>query len=101
FNGADLSYANFIKATLGGRIDFEGTNLALADFTNMWLQTPIFVNILNTNMAGVRCCGEKHYDTITNNFPDGIFKCVRKILFFDERPFEHEFFFVFLNDLQY
>ncbi|CAF2850882.1 unnamed protein product [Rotaria sp. Silwood2] len=58
FNGADLSYANFTRATLGGRIDFEGTNLALVDFTNIWFETPIFVNILNTNMAGVRCSGE-------------------------------------------
>ena len=58
FNGADLSYANFIRATLGGRIDFEGTNLALADFTNIWLQTPIFITIQNTNMAGVRYSGE-------------------------------------------
>ncbi|CAF4484127.1 unnamed protein product, partial [Rotaria sp. Silwood2] len=34
----------------------------------------------------------KHYDDITNNFPGGIFKCVRKVSLFDERPFEHEFF---------
>ncbi|CAF1289177.1 unnamed protein product [Rotaria sordida] len=34
----------------------------------------------------------KYYDNITNNFPGGIFKCVRTISLFDERPFEHEFF---------
>ncbi|CAF1346021.1 unnamed protein product [Rotaria sordida] len=35
----------------------------------------------------------EYYDIITNNFLDGIFKCVRKILLFDEYPFEHEFIF--------
>ncbi|CAF4117798.1 unnamed protein product [Rotaria sordida] len=35
----------------------------------------------------------EYYDMITNNFLDGIFKCVRKILLFDEYPFEHEFIF--------
>ncbi|CAF1417233.1 unnamed protein product [Rotaria sordida] len=34
----------------------------------------------------------KHYDNITNNFPGGIFKCVREVSLFDERSFEHEFF---------
>ncbi|CAF2394483.1 unnamed protein product [Rotaria sp. Silwood2] len=34
----------------------------------------------------------KHYYDIINNFPGGIFKCVRKMSLFDERPFEHEFF---------
>ncbi|CAF4308481.1 unnamed protein product [Rotaria sp. Silwood2] len=34
----------------------------------------------------------KHYKNITNNFPSGLFKCVREISLFDERPFEHEFF---------
>ncbi|CAF4992515.1 unnamed protein product [Rotaria sp. Silwood1] len=34
----------------------------------------------------------EHYDTITNNFPGGIFTCVHRILLFDERPFENEFF---------
>ncbi|CAF2956162.1 unnamed protein product [Rotaria sp. Silwood2] len=34
----------------------------------------------------------KYYDEITNNFPGGIFKYVRKVSLFDERPFEHEFF---------
>ncbi|CAF4626468.1 unnamed protein product [Rotaria socialis] len=34
----------------------------------------------------------EHFDTITNNFSGGIFQFVRKILLFDERPFEHEFF---------
>lgn len=58
FNGADLSYANFTRATLSGRIDFEGTNLASADFTNLWLQTPILMTIVNANMAGVRYSGE-------------------------------------------
>jgi len=33
-----------------------------------------------------------YYDNITNNFPGGLFKCVRKVSLFDERPFEHEFF---------
>ncbi|CAF2108133.1 unnamed protein product [Rotaria magnacalcarata] len=31
-------------------------------------------------------------EVIANNFPDGIFKCVRQVALFDERPFEHEFF---------
>jgi hypothetical protein len=39
----------------------------------------------------------KHYDNITNNFPGGIFECVRVVSLFDERPFEHEFFFKLLN----
>ncbi|CAF2592417.1 unnamed protein product [Rotaria sp. Silwood2] len=34
----------------------------------------------------------KHYHNITNNFPGGLFKCVRQISLCDERPFEHEFF---------
>jgi hypothetical protein len=33
-----------------------------------------------------------YYHGITNNFPGGLFKCVREISLFDERPFEHEFF---------
>jgi hypothetical protein len=32
------------------------------------------------------------YTNITNNFPGGIFKYVREVSLFDERPFEHEFF---------
>jgi hypothetical protein len=35
----------------------------------------------------------RNYDNITNNFPGGIFESVRVISLFDERPFEHEFFF--------
>ena len=34
----------------------------------------------------------KYYDNITNNFPGGLFKCVREVSLFDEHPFEHEFF---------
>ncbi|CAF3771529.1 unnamed protein product [Rotaria socialis] len=34
----------------------------------------------------------KYYNNITNNFPGGLFQCVSKVSFFDERPFEHEFF---------
>jgi hypothetical protein len=34
-----------------------------------------------------------YYDNITNNFPGGIFESVRQISLFDERPFEHDFFF--------
>ncbi|CAF4309781.1 unnamed protein product, partial [Rotaria sp. Silwood2] len=34
----------------------------------------------------------KHYKNITNNFPGGLFKCVREISLSDGRPFEHEFF---------
>lgn len=33
----------------------------------------------------------KKYDNI-NNFPGGLFYCVRQIMIFDERPFEHECF---------
>jgi hypothetical protein len=33
-----------------------------------------------------------YYDDISNNFPGGLFKCVREISLFDERSFEHEFF---------
>ncbi|CAF3189276.1 unnamed protein product [Rotaria sp. Silwood2] len=45
------------------------------------------------------------YNNITNNFPGGLFKNVRRISLFDEHPFEHEFFlkiaqsFPFLNEL--
>ena len=34
----------------------------------------------------------KKYENITNNFPGGLFECVREVSLFDERPFEHEFF---------
>ena len=34
----------------------------------------------------------KYYDNITNNFPGGLFKYVREVSLYDERPFEHEFF---------
>ncbi len=34
----------------------------------------------------------KDYNNITNSFPGGLFKYVRKISLSDERPFEHEFF---------
>lgn len=34
----------------------------------------------------------KYYKDISNNFPGGLFKHVREISLFDERPFEHEFF---------
>jgi hypothetical protein len=33
-----------------------------------------------------------YYEYITNNFPGGLFKCVREVSLFDESPFEHEFF---------
>lgn len=32
------------------------------------------------------------YHNITNNFSGALFKCVREISLFDERPFQHEFF---------
>jgi hypothetical protein len=32
------------------------------------------------------------YHNITNDFPGGLFKCVREISLRDERPFEHDFF---------
>ncbi len=32
------------------------------------------------------------YQSITNHFPGGLFKCVRKVSLYDEHPFEHEFF---------
>ncbi|CAF4610765.1 unnamed protein product [Rotaria sp. Silwood2] len=32
------------------------------------------------------------YDNITNNFPGGIFRCVREISLYDEHPFEHVIF---------
>ena len=35
----------------------------------------------------------KEYHQITNHFQGGIFKYVREISLFDERPFEHKFFF--------
>jgi hypothetical protein len=34
----------------------------------------------------------KHYNEISNNYPDGIFQCVERVSLYDERPFEHEFF---------
>ncbi|CAF1337291.1 unnamed protein product [Rotaria sordida] len=33
-----------------------------------------------------------YYNDITNNFPGGLFKCVRKVSLYDECPFEYEFF---------
>ncbi|CAF3145603.1 unnamed protein product [Rotaria sp. Silwood2] len=34
----------------------------------------------------------KHYHNITNNFSSELFKYVREISLYDERPFEHESF---------
>lgn len=34
----------------------------------------------------------KYYENITNNFPGQIYKYVRRVSLYDERPFEHEFF---------
>jgi hypothetical protein len=34
----------------------------------------------------------RQYNNLTNNFPGGLFKCVREVSLFDEHPFEHEFF---------
>jgi hypothetical protein len=34
----------------------------------------------------------EYYHEITNNFPGGLFKCVREVSLYDEYPFEHEFF---------
>jgi hypothetical protein len=34
----------------------------------------------------------KCYKKIGNNFPGGLFKCVREVSLYDECPFEHEFF---------
>ncbi|CAF3323804.1 unnamed protein product, partial [Rotaria sp. Silwood2] len=34
----------------------------------------------------------RYYHNITNSFQGGLFKCVREVSLFDERPFEHEFF---------
>ncbi|CAF2208551.1 unnamed protein product [Rotaria magnacalcarata] len=34
----------------------------------------------------------KYYYNVTNNFPGGLFTCVRQISLYDDRPFEHEFF---------
>ncbi|CAF4179526.1 unnamed protein product, partial [Rotaria sp. Silwood2] len=34
----------------------------------------------------------KYYNNITNNFQGGIFKYVRQVELYDERPFQHEFF---------
>jgi hypothetical protein len=33
-----------------------------------------------------------YYHNITNNFPGGLFRCVREISLYDERPFEYDFF---------
>ena len=33
-----------------------------------------------------------YYNDITNNFPGGLFKCIRDVELFDERLFEDEFF---------
>ncbi|CAF3409445.1 unnamed protein product [Rotaria sp. Silwood2] len=32
------------------------------------------------------------YHNIANNFPGGLFKCVREISLYDDHPFEHDFF---------
>lgn len=45
------------------------------------------------------------YEDLTNNFPGGIYRSVRRLTLFDEYPFEHEFFlrisqsFPFLQEL--
>ncbi|CAF1397323.1 unnamed protein product [Rotaria sordida] len=41
------------------------------------------------------------YDGITNNFPGGLFQCVREISLRDERPFEHEFFLRIAQSFQF
>ncbi|CAF4861680.1 unnamed protein product [Rotaria socialis] len=34
----------------------------------------------------------QYYDDITNNFPRGLYRCVRVVSLYDEHPFENEFF---------
>ncbi|CAF1328519.1 unnamed protein product [Rotaria sordida] len=34
----------------------------------------------------------KYWNNITNNFPGGLYKYVREVSLYDERPFEHEYF---------
>ncbi|CAF4965587.1 unnamed protein product [Rotaria sp. Silwood1] len=34
----------------------------------------------------------KHYEDVTNNFPDGLYPYVRQVSLYDEYAFEHEFF---------
>ncbi|CAF4684620.1 unnamed protein product, partial [Rotaria sp. Silwood2] len=41
------------------------------------------------------------YKNITNNFPGGLYKCVREMSLMDERPFEHEFFLRIAQSLRY
>ncbi|CAF3014457.1 unnamed protein product [Rotaria sp. Silwood2] len=35
---------------------------------------------------------QRHYYYIRNNFPWGLFKCVRQVSLYDEHLFQHEFF---------
>ncbi|CAF3022734.1 unnamed protein product [Rotaria sp. Silwood2] len=50
-------------------------------------QAGLFHSHMYSYPYSLRC-----YEDIANNFPGGVFKCVREISLFDERPFEHEFF---------
>jgi hypothetical protein len=34
----------------------------------------------------------RHYDYVTSNLPDRVYKCVHAVSLYDEQPFEHEFF---------
>lgn len=38
-------------------------------------------------------CKREVYSNITNNFPGGLYETVHTVSLYDERPFEHEFFF--------
>jgi len=43
----------------------------------------------------------EYYNEITNNFPGGIFKYVRRVSLYDERPFEHQFFLRIQNSFPF
>ncbi len=55
-----------------------------------------YVNYLKENSAQCHFCSYpytlRYYHYISNSFPGDLFKCVREVSLFDDRPFEHEFF---------
>jgi hypothetical protein len=96
---------------LTDQIDFptnEDMQHTFKDFENNQIIT--YVSYLPNNEKG-RCHTYsypftiKRYENVPNNFPGEIFKCVREVSLFDERPFEHEYFllisqaFPFMNKL--
>jgi len=83
---------------LDNQIDLPSNENIQNTFTNFKYNKVIScVDYFSETVEGQYCIYSypytlKEYKNITNNFPGGLFECVREISLFDERSFEHEFF---------